>query len=114
MSFTWAVYGVDPQTGAVWRVLDTDGDPQDTVPRLGMMIAYQPGTPERMKMNGDWYMYLRNQGHWVEATDAYSALVKHQEFPAITCTRHAYYATSDEWDRCRAVFHADRDEIEGR
>ena len=114
MSVTWAVSGLDPQTGQTWRLLDSYGDPQATVPRVGTMIVYQPGTPERAKMNGDWYMYRSDLGHWIEATDAYSALVKHQEFPAITCTRHAYYATTDEWDRCRAVFHADRDELEGR
>lgn len=114
MSFNWAVYGLNPQTGATWRVTDADGDPQDTVPRLGTMIVYQPGTPERSKMNGDWYLYRSDVGFWIEATDAYSALVKHQEYPAITCTRHAWYSTSEQWERVRDVFHADRDELEGR
>lgn len=106
----WAVYGIDPQTGEPWRVTDADG--LNAIPYDGMMRVYQPGTSERPKRNGTWYMYRSDIEAWIEAEDDGSALDKHRLFPSITCTRRGYYGLDDEFKRVLELFDADVREVE--
>lgn len=107
----WYVYGVVPETGKPWRVTSDDG--LEAIPRDGMMMVYQPGTRERPKRNGTWYMFRADKGVWIEAEDDGAALDKHVLFPTISCTRRGYYALDGEYKGpVRALFDADVREVE--
>jgi hypothetical protein len=107
----WYVYGCVPETGEPWRVTSDQG--LDVIPRDGMMMVYQPGTGERPKRNGTWYMFRSDVGVWIEAEDDGSALFKHVLFPRITCTRRGYYALDTEYrSAVLSMFDADVREVE--